>query len=222
MPRTRSATSRCWGPAYWIRNIAYHIPGGSTRLTNGSAGVLFYHNTILGETEAAEASNVHWRNNLMLGENAAPAIFSVNTFTRYSSSDYNGFRPNPGVEYAFEWTSPPTGVPADFPAPGHEARLETRRFGSFGLYSRVSGQDSHSIVVDYDIFMNVPQLDAQDRTTVQQLYDANDLDFRLKPDAVAVDRGVALPTVNDDATGGGPDLGALEVGTDPPHYGPRP
>ena len=38
------------GPIYWIRNIAYHAPGGSTRLTNGSAGVLFYNNTILTET----------------------------------------------------------------------------------------------------------------------------------------------------------------------------
>lgn len=26
------------GPTYWIGNIAYHLPGGSTRLTNGSAG----------------------------------------------------------------------------------------------------------------------------------------------------------------------------------------
>ncbi len=38
------------GPTYWIRNIAYHLPGGSTRLTNGSAGVFFYNNTILSET----------------------------------------------------------------------------------------------------------------------------------------------------------------------------
>ena len=40
------------GPVYWIGNIAYHLPGGSSRLTGGSAGVLFYHNTILSETAA--------------------------------------------------------------------------------------------------------------------------------------------------------------------------
>ena len=90
------------GPVYWIRNIAYHLPAGSTRLTNGSAGVLFYNNTILSETQAAAASNVHWRNNLMLGENAAPAIFNVTTMTSYTSSDYNGFRPNPGAKAAFQ------------------------------------------------------------------------------------------------------------------------
>ena len=26
------------GPVYWIRNIAYNLPAGSTRLTNGAAG----------------------------------------------------------------------------------------------------------------------------------------------------------------------------------------
>ena len=35
------------GPVYWIRNIAYHAPGGSTRMTSGTAGVLYYNNTIL-------------------------------------------------------------------------------------------------------------------------------------------------------------------------------
>ena len=95
------------GPVYWVRNIAYHMPGGSSRLTGGSAGVLFYHNTIASETAVQSGSNVHWRNNLFLGENSAPAIFSVNTFTNYTSSDYNGFRPNPGAPFSFAWNSPP-------------------------------------------------------------------------------------------------------------------
>ena len=74
---------------------------------NGAAGVLFYNNTILTETSAGSSANVHWRNNLMLGQNSAPAILSVNTNTNYSSSDYNGFRPNPGEAVAFQWNSPP-------------------------------------------------------------------------------------------------------------------
>src|SRR4029079_1621850 len=78
------------------------------------AGVLFYNNTILTETSAGSSANVHWRNNLMLGENSAPAILSVNTNTNYSSSDYNGFRPNPGEAVAFQWNSPPWNVVADY------------------------------------------------------------------------------------------------------------
>ena len=34
------------GPVYFIRNIVYNAPGGSTRATAGSPGVFFYNNTI--------------------------------------------------------------------------------------------------------------------------------------------------------------------------------
>jgi hypothetical protein len=209
------------GPVYWIRNIAYHLPGGSTRLTNGASGALFYNNTVLSETAVAGASNIHWRNNLFLGENSAPAIFSVNTFTNYTSSDYNGFRLNPGAAASFLWNSPPSNVAADFTGPGHESKLETRRFASLAEYVSATGQDQHSLVVDYDIFQNVRRLDAQDAANVQKLYKAEDFDFRLKPGAAAVDRGLMLPNVSDDFTGRAPDLGALEVGKPALHYGPR-
>jgi hypothetical protein len=209
------------GPVYWIRNIAYHAPGGSTRLTFGAAGVLFYNNTVFTETAVAGASNVHWRNNLFLGENSAPAIFSVNTFTNYSSSDYNGFRTNPGAVVSFQWSSPPSSVRADFNRPGYEARLEQRRFATLQEYAAATGQDRQSVSVDYDIFQNVRRLDAQESSSVQRLYKAEDFDFRLKPASAAVDRGMALPNVTDGFTGRAPDLGALETGTPMPHYGPR-
>jgi hypothetical protein len=209
------------GPVYWIRNIAYNLPAGSTRLTNGAAGVLFYNNTILSETTVAAASNIHWRNNLVLGQNAAPAILSVSTFTSYTSSDYNGFGVNPGAKTAFEWTAPPAGVTADFTGPGRTAKLETRRFASLAEFAQATGQDRHSVGVDYDVFVNVRRLDAQDAATVQQLYKADEFDFGLKPGSAAVDRGMPLPTVTDGFAGRAPDLGALELGHAPPHYGPR-
>ncbi len=213
------------GPTYWIRNIAYHLPGGSTRLTSGSAGVIFYNNTILAETAAAGTSNTHWRNNLFLGENSAPAIFSVNTYTNYTSSDYNGFRPNPGVPTSFQWTSPPFTTAADFGgmgAPGGaNSRLQTRSFPSLAEYSAATKQDQHSVLVDYDIFVNVPRLDAQDRQLVQKVYKAESLDFRLKAGAAAIDRGIAIANVTEGATGRAPDLGAIEFGQPAPHYGPR-
>jgi hypothetical protein len=209
------------GPVYWIGNIAYHLPGGSTRLTNGSAGVLFYHNTILAETTAAATSNTHWRNNLILGENSAPAIFSVSSFTRYTSSDYNGFRPNPGAEVAFQWATPKAPATADYAAKDHTVTLDIARFRDFDEYRRATGQDQHSVLVDYDIFTNVRRLDAHDAATVQKVYKAEDLDFTLRKGSAAIDRGVALPNVNDGFTGTAPDLGALEVGKPAPHYGPR-
>jgi hypothetical protein len=76
--------------------------------------------------------------------------------------------------------------------------------------------------VDYDIFVKVPRLDAQDASKVQKLYNAKDFDFRLKPGSAAIDRGVNLPNVTDSFAGQAPDLGAPELGQTPPHYGPRP
>ena len=70
--------------------------------------------------------------------------------------------------------------------------------------------------------MNVRRLDAQDITSLQKLYKAEEFDFRLKPGSAAVDRGVVLPNVTDGFSGRAPDLGALEVGVAAPHYGPRP
>ena len=209
------------GPVYWIRNIAYNLPGGAVRLTNGAAGAIFYNNTVFSETQVQGASNIHWRNNLMLGQNSAPAILSVNTFTSYTSSDYNGFRLNPGAKAAFQWSSPPAGTAADFTGPGHNAGLESRSFTTLADYSKATGQDAHSVAVDYDVFVNVRRLDAQDTPNVQKLYKAADFDFRIKPGSAAVDRGIALPTVTDGFAGTAPDLGALEVGKPVPHYGPR-
>jgi hypothetical protein len=262
------------GPAYWIRNVAYHLPGGSTRLTGGSAGVLFYNNTILSETAAQGASNVHWRNNLILGQNSSPAIFSINTYTNYSSSDYNGFRPNPGAAVSFQWNSPPSTVAADYSAltagprgggpggptaadgrggvsgagrggvpeagggaaasgrggaaaagrggaTGGASAIESRAFATLAEYSAATKQDQHSVLLDYDVFVKVPRLDAQDRSRVQTVYKAADLDFTLRAGSAAVDRGIKLPTVTEGFAGSAPDLGALEVGQPAPHYGPR-
>jgi hypothetical protein len=248
------------GPVYWIRNIMYHAPGGSTRMTSGAAGVIFYNNTILTETAAGSSGNAHWRNNLFLGENTAPAIFSVTTYTNYSSSDYNGFRVNPGADVSFQWTSPPWKILADYSgllrggaANGGEgggradaegggraggagrgraggqgdgragdASMEVRRFKTLAEYALATHQDEHSVAVDYDVFVNVPKLDAKDLRTVQKLYKAADFDFRLKAGSAAIDHGAVLPNVTDGFTGQAPDLGALEFGQAPPHYGPRP
>jgi hypothetical protein len=175
-------------------------------MTSGAAGVLFYNNTILTETAAGASANAHWRNNLILGSNSAPALFSVSTNTAYSSSDYNGFRPNAGAPVSFQWTVRPAA--------------ETR-FGTLPEYVAATRQDQHSVLVDYDLFVNVPRLNARDMGTVQRLYTREDVDFRLKAGSAAVDKGIALANITDEFSGTAPDLGALEFGKPSPIYGPR-
>jgi hypothetical protein len=72
------------------------------------------------------------------------------------------------------------------------------------------------------VFVKVPPLDAQDRKSVQKVYKAEELDFRLKPGAAAIDRGTPIANVTEGFSGRAPDLGAIELNAAPPHYGPRP
>jgi hypothetical protein len=219
------------GPVYFIRNIVYHAPeGGAVKFTASSAGIVVYHNTFLSNVKPMllAASNVHYRNNLILGKSETPEIFAVETNTNYSSSDYNGFRPNEGAEFSFEWSTPPRTMLANFP--GEDGKLstqqqaqleararETRQFKTLREYSEATGQDKHSVLVDYDIFVRVSPPGPDPRT----LYKPADFDFQLRPGSVAVDAGVRLPGINDDFTGRAPDLGAYEFGRPAPHYGPR-
>ena len=219
------------GPVYFIRNIVYHAPeGGAVKFTASSAGIVVYHNTFLSNVKPMllAASNVHYRNNLILGKSETSEIFAVETNTNYSSSDYNGFRPNEGAEFSFEWSTPPFSMRANFP--GEDGKLSTqqqaqfeakareaRRFKTLKEYSDATGQDKHSILVDYDIFVKVSPPGPDPRT----LYKPADFDFQLRPGSSPVDAGVRLPGINDDFTGRAPDLGAYEVGRAVPHYGPR-
>jgi len=47
-------------------------------------------------------------------------------------------------------------------------------------------------------------------------------DLRLSPRSDPIDKGIVLRNINDGYAGKQPDLGAYELGTALPHYGPRP
>lgn len=203
------------GPVYFYQNLVYNgTTGGYLKLVDTPAGVLVYQNTMVGQIRLfGPASNVHFLNNLILGDGWGTPALALSTYTNYSSSDYNGFHPNPGASYAFEWDSPASGVRADY-----EGKLEVRRFATLAEYSQATGQDRHSRLVDFDVFENAR---IPDKADPQRLYNPEDFDFRLRPGSAAIDAGVELPTITDGFSGSGPDLGAYELGSPPPHYGPR-
>src|SRR4029077_18649436 len=109
------------GPFYFFQNVFYNQATGA--LTGAQCtGILYYQNTIVGETNAP-MMNEHFLNNIFIASGAngrgglgAPLgpTFAVNTITNYSTSDYNGFRIDPRAAVAFEWNSPPTNLVADF------------------------------------------------------------------------------------------------------------
>jgi len=203
------------GPLYFYRNLVYGTTtGGYLKFVDTPAGVLLYQNTLVGQIRYyGPASNVHFRNNLVISDGGSPQVFAIRTFTNYSTSDYNGFRPNPGAENAFEWDSPPQPAAVDYGNP-----LQVRRFKSLAEYSKATGQDQHSVLLDFDTFVKVG---LPDKSDPQRLYNPEDFDFQLKPGSAAVDAGEELPTITDGFTGKAPDLGAYELGEPVPHYGPR-
>jgi hypothetical protein len=210
-----SAQPMYGGPVYFYQNLVYNAPAsGSLKFVATPAGVLVYNNTFVGGVNArGPASNVHFRNNLIVSQEEADPVFAVGSYTSYSTSDHNAFRPNPGKDGAFEWNTPPSGVAADYKAPP-----VVHRFKTLKEYSDATGQEKHSVLIDYDTFVNVTM---PDKTDPQRLYKPDGLDFRLRPGSPAIDAGVDLPSITDGFTGRAPDIGAYEAGKPVPHYGPR-
>jgi hypothetical protein len=203
------------GPLYFYQNLVYgQTTGGYLKLVDTPAGILIYQNTFVGQARySGPASNVHFRNNLILADGWTSLLFALKTFNSYSDSDYNGFRVTPGAEHSFEWDAPAGGLQTDY-----QGKLPVSQFKTLQEYRAATGNDTHSVSVDFGIFTNVPM---PERSDPQRLYNPEDLDFRLKPGSAAIDAGVELPSITDGFTGNAPDLGAYELGRPLPHYGPR-
>jgi hypothetical protein len=203
------------GPVYFFRNVVYNGVYGPLKIHGDPSGILVYQNTYVGEiAQLTPASNMHFRNNLILGQGTRPAVFAVDTMTNYSSSDYNGFFPNEGSAYNFQWNSPPFETAADY-----AGTLVVRRFATLAEYAAATGQDRHSREVDYSIFRAAPRPDFSDPT---RRVDPESIDLRLRARSPAVDAGTVLPGITDGYSGNAPDLGAYELGHERPRYGPRP
>ena len=204
------------GPAYFIRNLLYHVPSGvAFKFSAKAAGLFAYHNTIIGEQVASDpSSNMHYRNNLFLGRDTPDrGVMTWSNASQTFSSDYNGFRPNAGVNAQYRWRAPDEGaVVPGTPAPDWQTFSDLREL------REATGQERHGLELDFDTFERMIPPDPERRHAV---YHARDLNFRLKSGGAAVDAGVVIPTVNDGFVGTAPDLGALEVGGEEPHYGPR-
>ena len=213
------------GPAYYIRNVIYNTPV-ALKFSN-PAGVYVLHNTLIAENSTnQQVQNAHFANNLFLGTNRATAVASIGGPTPYSTYDYNGYRPNPGVENNFTWAGARAGgavTPPAAPAPGGgRGGGQNQSFRTLAELAAATGQETHGIEVDYDIFESLkPPSPPPNSGTYGTPYEAADLNFALKAGGKAVDAGKPIPNVNDGFAGRAPDLGAHEVGQPLPVYGPR-
>ena len=108
------------------------------------------------------------------------------------------------------------------PARGRRAdyvgNLEVHRYRTLQEFVAASGQDRHSVRVDFGVFRKAS---IPDKSDPQRLYNPEELDFRLVPGSAASGAAIPLPTITDGFAGPAPDLGAYPSGVAPPTYGPR-
>ena len=154
------------GPVYFIRNIVYHAPeGGAVKLTATSSGIVFYHNTLIAPVKPmlGAISNVHFRNNLILGKSETAETFAIETYTNYSSSGLQRIPSQPrrgvflrmdvaAIRHSFALHRATSACHRKSGSKRRPRPTKTRRFKTLKEFSEATGQDRHSILVDYDVF----------------------------------------------------------------------
>ena len=192
------------GPVYIFRNVMFNIGMEPFKMHNSPSGAIFYHNTIvkagipsLVYTPAAMRNMVS-RNNLYVGTSGGRAMIDFTPPAEDCDFDYDGFAAGP-FDSVLRWNGEKYKMFADVKksAPVYKNIVELG--DGAGLFA--SG-------------VRPPQ-------TEKTAIDAKDADVQLAPASKAIDAAERLPGFNDDLAGSAPDLGAYELGSKPPHYGPR-
>jgi hypothetical protein len=193
------------GPVYAVRNVVVNVAEDQLKFYSVSpvdqpSGVLVLHNTFVSPEQTllmgSTATSHHFTlaNNLFVGPNPpSPRVVDWVGPIDDGTFDHNGWFPD--------------GI-FDFGAAGS--------WSSFAAMSAAGIFESHGVLLGAGIFESglVPPSDYTVTMAPQ--------DVTLASGSNAVDAGVLLSNLNDDSTGSGPDLGALERGCPVPLYGVRP
>jgi len=201
------------GPAYIFRNVIVNCTYYPFKLNCWPAGVLIYNNTVLAQTGFRAASiwqNCRIMNNLFLGNDAHGdgGLWTGTPTPETSLLDHNGYRNN-RPDRAILWSG--------FPTHRYDNVSSSERlFPSLAEFSKATGYEANGIWdINYDTF--VKAVPPSGKSTPLP-----DLDLRLRKGSPVIDAGAVLPDITDGFSGKAPDLGAIEFGDSPPHYGPRP
>jgi hypothetical protein len=200
------------GPTYIVRNVLYNVMVEPFKLHNNGAGpsggpwapsgALILHNTIVKKDEpfilwsGAPVYNCVTRNNLFIGGGRRAMDFEA--MMTDCDFDYDGFGGGPWPHF-MKWNKV--------------------------LYASVDEARAKAPVERHAVLVDAATVFASGLgrpTDVNVPLDPAKNDLRLRPGSAAIDAGDVLPNINDGFTGKAPDLGAYELGSPLPHYGPRP
>ena len=190
------------GPAYFLRNVFYNTLTAPINPNRAGAGAVVLHNTAVRSGSAsrgvvAEHSFGYYRNNLLVGGgDAGPDAFAIHL-------------PDPARM---------VGMDLDHNGYGHLGGPLRARVGDRDLV----GIQAYRALEPHAVDVGPHPFAAPVEIPVRPFDPWRMPDLRLRPDSPAVDAALRIPGVNDGFTGAAPDLGAYELGTAPPTYGPRP
>lgn len=198
------------GPTYFLRNELYNCIYSPFKLHNGSVGDIAYHNTVVKCGDAfAVYSGATWsravfRNNLFLGgsgggtyggyDNGNGDVADLGAADATCSFNYDGYG------------SVGTGT--------FDGNIGGTSFTSLAQM-KSSTTETNAVQVTMSVFA------ASVAFPDPPLPERPKADLRLASGSAAADAGVAIANVNDGYSGSAPDLGAHELGSPLPTYGPR-
>ncbi len=199
------------GPAYAVRNVLYNIGLESFKLHltpprpgHMTSGGVILHNTVVKTSvpfrvwsNEGPARHFYLRNNLLVGTEAPYAI-ELTCPIEESDWDFNAYVGGPFRNFA-RWNGTTYPSLADFQSGTRQEMHGLVLPWSKGLFASAVGRPA-DLAKQYPVRVN---------------------DLRLGARSPVIDKGVVLPSVNDDYAGAAPDLGAIEFGKPLPHYGPR-
>jgi hypothetical protein len=192
------------GPVYIFRNFIYNATYSPFKLHNHTTGVLLIHNTCMKQRNAfnivpasESVLNVVMRNNLFLTASGTGLYVGTPNCRDFDidSDGYGGFQ-----KFA-RWNR----------RTDYKTIADAKKAGQ--IYQ---GRGAYMINPATCFASGLKPPANRDKE-----YTIDELDFRLAEKSDAVDKGVVLPNLNDNFQGTAPDLGALEYGDEPPHFGPR-
>lgn len=131
------------------------------------------------------------------------------------SSDYNGFRPNRGVDAQYNWMAPTQPGQTLY----YNKPEDWKSFPTLAALRAATGQEAHGVELDFDIFEKMTPPDPAPQKRQRRLPQHGPQ--LPPPPRLEGHRRRTTPAHDQRQLHGHTQPGALELGQPAPHYGPR-
>lgn len=216
------------GPVFFVRNRLHGFTENSMKFNTAVPGttrkVFFYHNTIIQRPEAfitfyrglpSRSEDVVLRNNIIYSDHGHVVSTDI-----ASNEPCEYFHKNHDYDYDLLWSPLPQYEGITLFRWGYSEWWDNQRFDNFADFQEATANptvefacpDQRVIPIEANGIFAEPQIQ------LQSIPGYSSSTFIIEPvplaTSPAIDAAVAIPGINDDYIGDGPDIGAYELGSD--------